>query len=253
VHNTPALQHLTDPVIAVLASATAVSLPLAILLGRDQGKLRRLYTAALRNDTLECFEPHSVTDSNPILVSPRAELVVCEGDEWRFPPARVLIRQVARAPRERTGELANYAHLKPEELEEIRQHVRAARVRFRRWLIGYTLFSAYALLALVASLTGAAARSGNLPSAFLTLFLWSGSTWWLIKGRPLRSRRVARQLSADLLEGYATCIDGSEAVADYAPDILGLADDSVPTRVWLLAHSGIPWEIDNVPAPWRRG
>ena len=84
--------------------------------------------------------------------------------------------------------------------------------------------------------------------------LWPLATFWLRV--PFRRwRRVLPRLRRDLRAGVAETIEGHVAAADLRAS-RPLDESSLrinPSVVWRLPQSGLWWDVDGIPAGWRRG
>lgn len=188
---------------------------------------------------------------------PQAPSVLVQVDNHaQTPPALVIVRSLAptsEAPPTFSPDSAGWEPLSPAELDELRLSIRMAAQASRRFTIVYTLLSLG-----VAALALRLVVGGGIPAAAIFWFIviplaWLFMTWRHLPEMP-RRRQVLKMLRLDLAEGRTLVQDGRTAIAELRS--AGLLDPREPIVnpgvVRLLPHSRYWWEVDGVPAAWRR-
>lgn len=188
---------------------------------------------------------------------PQAPGVLVQVDQHaQAPPALVIVRSLAHRseePRTPITDSTGWEPLSPSELQELRLSIRMGTQAFRRFSIVYTLFSIGVAALALRLLVG-----GGIPGTTIFWFIvipvaWLFMTWRGLPGM-LRQRQALKMLRLDLAVGRTLVQDGRTAIAELRS--AGLLDPREPIVnpgvVRLLPHSRYWWEVDGVPAAWRR-
>ncbi|MCA9312443.1 MAG: hypothetical protein KDA21_14615 [Phycisphaerales bacterium] len=245
----------------------------AVLRGNDWQKERIKARKALRSERLERFELGRHVEEEVaanralgmeiglgmprvLLVAPSSALLLQVDGEAAVAVEEVVVHETgARAPSlPESGEGSSSAPLSPEEREELGRLIRVCR-RPWKWIYLFYVWVSVGVSALAYRLAiggGVDAEDWVLSGA--VVILWPLMTHSIFFGGHRRRRRLVAALRRDLRNGRAEVVEGYVAAreARESQDGVGHPPVVTPEEVRRLCESGLWWEVDGVPAAWRR-
>lgn len=157
------------------------------------------------------------------------------------------------APSSPTGPVAGTQLLEPAELAELRRYI----AEYRRTTL-FSLFVCTGLTIAVIIIAGFLAIGFLTPTGNLYLTCFAPILWLLsvshVFGPGRRQRRMLKLFSLDVRDGLTHVLEGHAVIAELRN--AGLLDPRQPVVnpgiVRRLPHSRLWWDVDGVPADWRR-
>lgn len=266
------------PVLITIAMVFLVVLIVTILCVNDLRKVLSSIHAVERSDHLERFVlgTHVLDDvaaakalglfasldgiAQALYVEPRSALLLQADDAPLAAPQPVTITEPApsHAPaqsRQHQAPIPPIGSTHPlvtAELDELRRYLKtAARRQSVFWLIYLALSAGISVISYRVA-TGLPI-SEDLGFAILVTVFWVFATVAIFR-QVLPERRRLRLLRKDIHDGISEVVAGHIAIADWrnAHALDATAVQINPEVVRRLPNSGVWWEVDGVPATWRR-
>jgi len=266
-----AVHPVTSAIALSLCAIGILGLPLTMLLGNDAHKVRISAKKALRCDRPERFElGHHVEEEaaaaralgvkatldgvpRALIIEPGSSLLLQVDDAPAQALKEVHVRKTAHV--EFAPELINQTGRRPldtAERDELRRHIRS-KARSIWWVYpAYTVVTLTFGMLCYSLIVMHALPKTDLLFSIMTPIAWIGGTWFVFGPFRIVRRSLAR-FRRDLRAGMTEIVEGHVAVKDLRESGRLVHDPIVnPSVVRRLSESGIWWEIDGTPAPWRR-